>query len=426
MPPGRSTETHLRPLSNARQGPRWDFSRAVRAAMRRRLPAIITAAVGAVAVACAGSPAAGLPSPTSTGPVREIRESNSPAVEYPTPTPSRFKQAPGLTGLTGWINSDALTIASLNAQRRVVLIDFWTYTCVNCLRTLPYLKTWDERYRDHGLTIIGVHSPEFEFEKVPKNVQEAVDRLGIKYAVAVDSDMETWRAFNNSYWPAKYLIDAGGGIRFQHFGEGEYLETEREIRDALRAAGWDLTGIPEGGYVIPKQDPKASTVTRELYGGYDRNYGFFGSYAGQDVYYRDPDKTQLYEDDSPHGHNKWYLQGLWRNESEAIVHARETTGLEDYIAFKIAARSANVVIRPASPAQFDVVIEIDGRPLTPDEAGRDVVFDDRGRSAIRVSEPRLYAIVELPEFGIHELKLRSDSDAFAVFAFTFGVYEEGA
>ncbi|MBI4218952.1 MAG: redoxin domain-containing protein, partial [Chloroflexi bacterium] len=296
---------------------------------------------------------------------------------------------------------------------------------VNCIRTFPYLKTWHERYKDHGLTIIGIHSPEFEFEKVPANVKAAVERYGLKYPVAQDNDMKTWDAYDNNYWPSKYLIGIDGRIRFQHFGEGEYLKTENEIRAALQDADWDMSGIPVGGYGEPEVDPKAYVMTRELYGGYERNYGPFGVYAGQDDYYTAPDRTVFYADNQPHAHNKWYLQGLWRNETEAIVHAREIADLEDYMALKFAARSVNVVIEPGRPVPFDVYVEMDGRWLKPDEVGEDIVFDDQGRSFFKVSGPRLYAIVEIPEFGIHELKLRSNSDSFAVFAFTFGNYTEG-
>ncbi|MBI4220938.1 MAG: redoxin domain-containing protein [Chloroflexi bacterium] len=353
----------------------------------------------------------------------------------PTPEPSptqkvektsRFRAAPEITGGSGWINSEPLTISGLNAQRRVVLIDFWTYTCVNCIRTLPYLKMWHQKYAERGLTIIGVHSPEFEFEKLPVNVRSAVDRYGLKYAIVQDNRMETWDAFDNRYWPAKYLIDVQGGIRFQHFGEGEYEKTEKEIRAALVEAGWNVGDIPEGGLIEPEQDPKAYTVTRELYGGYDRNFSPFGVYAAQDAYYAAPDHTVFYDDNQPHAHNKWYLQGLWRNEAESIVHARQTNDHEDYIALKFAARSVNVVIEPDYQAPFDVLIEMNGRWLKPEEAGGDVTFDEQGRSLIKVNQPRLYAIVELPEFGIHELKLRSNSDAFSMFAFTFGIYTDGA
>lgn len=387
----------------------------------RKLRIVVTIAAMALcglALACGGQVQA-TPAPKLVGEGEER--------QLPRPTQaSLYRAAPELEGLTTWFNSEPTTIAELGSKGRVVLIDFWTYTCVNCIRTLPYLKVWDERYRDHGLTIIGVHSPEFEFEKVTENVRTAVTDFGLQYAVAQDNEMATWRAFNNAYWPAKYLIDAGGGIRYQHFGEGQYLETERQIRAALRAAGWDVSGIPEGGYEAPVADPTASTITRELYGGYDRNYGLFGSYAGQELYYRAPDQTHLYEDDEIHAHNKWYLKGLWRNEAEAIVHARTTTDLEDYIVFKMAGRSANVVINPVEPGQFDVIVEIDGRPLQQDEAGADIVFDESGRSILRVEQARLYRFLELPQFGIREVKLRSNSDSFAIFAFTFGNYQDGA
>lgn len=333
---------------------------------------------------------------------------------------------PELTGLSKWHNSEPVTIAGLIAEGRVVLVDFWTYTCINCLRTLPFLKIWDERYRDHGLTIIGVHSPEFAFEKEPANVARAVESFGLRYAVAQDNEMATWRAFSNNRWPAKYLIDADGNIPYRHFGEGDYAATERQIRLALESAGWDLSRVPEGGYAEPAKDPDAVLVTTELYGGYQRNYGWLGSYAGQDAYYAGADQTQLYVDDVPHRNNKWYLNGLWRNEAEAIVHARTTTDLEDYIGLLVAGRSVNIVIRPARPERFSVVVEIDGRPLAADEAGADIRFDADGRSVLDVDEARLYQAIMLPAFGIHEVKFRSNSDAFAVYAFTFGGYQEGA
>ena len=273
-----------------------------------------------------------------------------------TPQP-QYDPAPELTGVDGWINSEPTTIAELNAQGRVVLIDFWTYTCINCIRTFPYLRDWHEKYSDLGLTILGVHAPEFEFEQKHANVLAAVERHGIEYPVVQDNEMAT--------------------IAF----------------------------------------------TRELYGGYGR--GYRGLYAAQEQYYLGPDREVLYEDPGEHVNDVWYLQGLWRNEQEAIVHARVTEDLDDYIALRFFARSVNVVLEPVRDEPFEVIVELDGRPLRPYELGDDVVIDDEGRSVLRVDEARLYAIVEVSAFGRYELKLRSNSDNFAVFAFTFGVYLEG-
>ena len=365
-------------------------------------------------------PAAGRSAPPDDADPR-AEPATAPAPAGPT------LQTPEFEGLSGWINSDALILSALIQQNRVVLIDFWTYTCVNCVRTLPFLREWHEKYSDRGLTIIGVHAPEFEFEKDRTNVLGAVERFQLQYSIAQDNEMATWRAFRNRSWPAKYLIGTDGALRYQHFGEGAYVETEKEIRGALEDAGWDVSDVPLGTVDVQEVDPNLTVVTRELYGGYQQNYNSDGVYAWQPEYYQGPDREVLYEDTRPdlHATNFWYLQGLWRNEAEAIVHARETEAYEDYIAARFVARSVNVVIQPVRDQPFDVVIELAGRPLTLEELGADVSHDDQGRSVLHVDEPRMYAIVELPGIGEHDLTLRSNSDNFAVFAFTFGAYTEG-
>ena len=337
---------------------------------------------------------------------------------------------PELTRVSGWLNGEPTTIRAELEAGRVVLIDFWTYTCINCIRTMPFLQQWQEKYANRGLTIIGVHTPEFDFEERAENVRAAIANLGVTWVVAQDNDYGTWNAFNNRFWPAKYLLTPDDGIVYMHFGEGDYRETEAVIREALSDAGWDVGDIPIGDTEEPQRDPDATSQTRELYGGYQRNYSERGLYAAQLDYYIAPDLTQHYEDiDSAteeRMEQQWYLQGLWRNEREAIVHARQTEDLEDYIALRILTRSVNVVLNPTMGEPFDVFVELDGRPLRPEEYGADIETDEEGRAVLRVDGPRLYAIVELPAYGEHELKLRSNSDDFAISAFTFGVYTEGA
>lgn len=361
---------------------------------------------------------------------------SSTPTEARTPQPSsvgpglvRGSMAPAFAGLEGWINSEPVTVEELLADNQVILVDFWTYTCINCIRTLPFLHDWHEKYSDHGLTIVGVHSPEFDFEQLRPNVVDAVERYGIPYPVAQDNEMATWRAFNNSFWPAKYLIGAEGSVRYQHFGEGSYDETEREIREALTSAGYDVAGIPAGGVNAQRLDPHARAITRELYGGYERNFTTNGLYAAQAAYYEAPDRTYEYQDIAPgsvRNHNQWYLSGVWRNEREAIVHARETDEASDYIAFRFVARSVNVVVKSPSDEPYVVVVEIDGRPLTADEAGADITFNEYGQSVIVVDEPRMYAAVQLPILGDRELRLLSASEDFSLFAVTFGAYTSGA
>ncbi len=339
-----------------------------------------------------------------------------------------------LTGISRWLNGEATTIARELAKGNIVLIDFWTYTCVNCVRTLPFLREWHAKYGDLGLTIIGVHTPEFEFEKLTENVRDSIEQYDIGWLVAQDNDFRTWRAFNNRYWPAKYLIGPAMDVRYQHFGEGDYLETEHEIRRALLDAGWDITNIPEGTTAVaPVRDPQSRGQTRELYGGTRRNYGRV-QYAAQEAYYLEAGTAQLYTDVTgslasrlqARNHHMWYLQGLWRNEEEAIVHARATENLEDYLAFKFTSRTVNVVLTvPENGEPFNVYIEMDGRWLRPDEAGADILFDGDGRSYVRVTRNDLYRLVVLDEWSTHELKLRSNSDQLAIFAFTFGSYLGG-
>ena len=193
----------------------------------------------------------------------------------------------------------------------------------------------------------------------------------------------------------------------------------------MTEAGWDVSDIPIGSINDPERDPTANRVTRELYGGYHRNYSQSGLYAGQEEYYIEPDVTREYEDIGFYTPQQWYLHGLWTNGPEAIMHARATENLEDHIAFRFVGRSANVVVNPEKTEPFDVFVQIDDRPLKPEEAGQDIMFDDEGRSFFRVTEPRLYAFLEIPEFGEHIIKLASNSDDFSVFAFTFGINEGG-
>ena len=340
-----------------------------------------------------------------------------------------------IVGLNAWLNGAETTIALELAKGNVVLIDFWTYTCINCVRTLPFLTAWDEKYRDHGLVIIGVHTPEFEFEERIDNVRAALAEHDIEYLVAIDNDYRTWRAFRNRWWPRKFLIgptDDGSpmGVRYDHIGEGDYEETEHEIREALTAVGKDISDIPFGVEVaVPTREGGTPRQTRELYAGWRRNIGSGGPYAGQDAYFLAGIGVDTLYNDIPTNqrqHNFWYLEGLWRTEEESIVHARQTDELEDYMAMLVRGRTANVVLTVAEDGQpFNVYVELDGRWLFPNEAGSHVQWDDEGRSFIRVTENDLYRLLFLPEWSEHELKLSSNSDQFRIFAFTFGSYVGG-
>ena len=311
----------------------------------------------------------------------------------------------------------------------MVLVDFWTYTCVNCIRTLPFLKEWHDKYADSGLVIVGVHSPEFEFEKVTENVESAVVEYDLKYPVAQDNDFQTWRAYSNRAWPAKYLVDKDGIIRYKHIGEGAYQSTEEKIRELLVETGAKVYDIPVGGAVRPGRDPKANSgidtgQTRELYAGEYRNRGI--PYVGNADYYDAPlSSPTMYEDPGNYRNHLLYLHGLWTKESENVTHARTTDNLEDYIGLSFNGTTVNVVITSDDGEPFRVVATLDEQPIPEGYAGADIRHDEDGRSYFLVDEPRMYRVVELPEYNGLELKLRSNSDEFSVFAFTFGSYTEG-
>lgn len=372
------------------------------------------------AISCASDPTA-TPSPTPSA-VDVVVETSGEVGGQVGDT------APDFRGIESWINSDPLSMAELRGQ--VVLVDFWTYTCVNCIRTLPYLREWHDKYADRGLVIVGVHSPEFAFEKIRENVVRSAGEYGVVWPIAQDNDFLTWRAYQNRFWPAKYLIDHLGVVRYTHFGEGAYGETEQQIRELLLQAGSDLSGTLPNDDPGPRLDPAARSgdldtgLTRELYGGYLRNNSTSGVYVAHQEYYESPGEPVEYEDPGSHRNHFLYLQGLWRSTAESLVHARETTMQEDYIALKFSARSVNAVIDPQIDEPFEVFVTLDGRPLTNDEAGRDVIVED-GQSYFVVNEPRLYEVVALPKYGSHELTIGSDSTGFALFAFTFGGYPEG-
>ena len=335
---------------------------------------------------------------------------------------------------SGFINAEPFTLDDLAGQ--VVLIDFWTYTCINCIRTLPFLKDWHSKYAEDGLAIVGVHSPEFAFEKERVNVEQAAAEFGLEYRIVQDNDFGTWRNYNNRYWPAKYLIDRDGYIRYTHFGEGAYEETELRIRELLAENGGQVSldnseVLPTRDYeeaALRIDDPQMS-VTRELYAGTERNYSAlrFGGqppYVRHEQYYARQDMALEYEDPGVHENHFIYLNGLWLNGPESLKHARMTEAYEDYVAIKFYGTSANIVLGlPESGDNYEVRVTIDGGPIAADHAGEDVMWDDEGNSYLLVNEDRMYRVAKTPEYGGYELKLASNSDSFEFFAFTFGVFK---
>ena len=356
----------------------------------------------------------------------------------PEPTPAVEREraegplAADPIGIQTWINSDPLTLEQLRGK--VVLVDFWTYTCVNCIRTFPYLKLWHSRYADDGLVILGIHTPEFEFEKDYTNVLQATRDYGIAWPVAQDNDFETWEAYENRYWPAKYLIDQDGVIRYTHFGEGKYAETEHEIRQLLWEAGADLSDdaeLPEDQKLDPTYlGALGGEVTPELYAGYHRNVNYimagYRPYVVQEEYYHAVDSVGVLAVPPELEPHRIFFHGPWEVGPEHVRHGRLTNNHEDYLALKYSARSVNAVLTSNSGEPYRVRITLDGDYLTQENAGADIQFGEDGETYLLVEKPRLYEIIDSPGYTQGQvLRMSSNSNNFGLFAFTFGVYEEG-
>ncbi|HEY0283440.1 MAG TPA: cytochrome c biogenesis protein DipZ [Rhizomicrobium sp.] len=287
---------------------------------------------------------------------------------------------PALDGATGWLNSPPLSPASLKGK--VVLVDFWTYSCINCLRSLPYTKAWAAKYKGHGLVVIGVHAPEFAFERDPRNVRKAVHDLGVIYPVALDSNLAIWQAFHNEYWPAHYFIDAQGRIRAHHFGEGDYDASERIIQQLLREAGY--RNVP-GGIVDPKATGALAAadaggmLSPETYIGYQRAENFASGPVA-------PEITSNYRTPADLALNQWGLTGNWTIGAQMAVLDRAP----GKIVFRFHARDLHLVLGPSEsgkPVRFRVTL--DGKPpgnahgVDTDAAGNGIVTGERLYQLIR-------------------------------------------
>ena len=308
--------------------------------------------------------------------------------------------APDFTGNQRWWGTPGgrpLTLAGLRG--RVVLVDFWTYTCINCIRTLPALRAWHERYARAGLTIVGVHSPEFGFEKDAGNVSAAIRRNRLRYAVAQDNDLATWNAWGNQYWPAKYLVDADGQVRYTHFGEGDYDKTEAAIRSLLRERGDTALTRRDGDPVTARPARRASP---ETYLGTDRATGYLPGNEPQAG-------THRYPAASAPPLNAFALSGTWTTDGE---HA--TAGAGARIRATVQGKDVYLVLSPPPGDAGDVQVRVGGRPVSAALAGADV-RDGR----VRVTRQRLYHLVHAASVRRHELELRV-GPGVSGYAFTFG------
>ena len=322
------------------------------------------------------------------------KESGTEAVESGLPV---LGEAPEFVDNQRWFNTPGdgpLTLAGLRG--RVVLVDFWTYSCINCLRTLPYLEAWDAKYRKDGLTIVGVHTPEFPFEREASNVQEAIEANGISYPVVQDNDQATWNAYGNQYWPAEYFIDAEGKVRYVHFGEGEYGEKEKVIRELLAEAGMKVPGKETQ---VKALAPSKTVTTPETYLGPERAERFTNAELS----------PGLHDFSAPTAlpPNEFAYHGRWRIGLDSATAAGGSLDLN------FGARRVYLVLgSPGHPRRMKVML--DGRPIASADAGSDV---DGG--VVTVDSQRLYNLVDLPRVEGHVLELEPQPGVTG-YAFTFG------
>jgi thiol-disulfide isomerase/thioredoxin len=309
---------------------------------------------------------------------------------------------PSLDGATGWLNSPPLTPAELRGK--VVLVDFWTYTCINWLRTLPYIRAWSEKYRDDGLVVIGAHTPEFPFEHDRANVERMVGEFGVAYAVAIDNDYAVWDAFANRYWPAIYLADADGVLRYQHFGEGRYPETERAIQELL-GSDTELVSVDGPGLEAPADWDELGSP--ETYLGHGRGERFAspgGEVVNEGTTYDVPEKLRL---------NQWALGGEWTIRRDAIA-SRQSEGR---LVYRFHARDLHLVLAPpgtGAPVPFRVLV--DGEPPGASH-GSDT--DEQGNGLL--SEPRLYQLIrQAGRIEDRTFEITFHEPGAEAYAFTFG------
>ena len=316
------------------------------------------------------------------------------------------RKAPNLVGIAHYLNTSSEELEE-KMKGKVILYDIWTYSCINCIRTLPFITSWDEKYSDNGLLIIGIHSPEFEFEKDPENVKMSIEKYNISYPVVMDNNMETWKAFENNYWPRKYIADHEGNLRYDHIGEGDYQKTEKIIQQLLneRAIAMSIENISEEQLVVIEEFEHTLFRTPELYFGYKfaQNRNQLGSDEGfqpeKIVKYNEPINIEL---------NKFYPIGNWKNYKDSM-ELTESTGS---IKMSFNAKEVNIVTE--NNAQLKIFL--DGIPLTEEHAGSDISFGNR----IDVSNAGMYNIISTQNSISHTMEILIEGKGFQAFTFTFG------
>jgi thiol-disulfide isomerase/thioredoxin len=366
----------------------------------RRLYVVAFVAVAAIAVGAVWFAANTDPNQVSDqGPVNSAAD-----------LPVLADSVPSLDAAQGWLNSSPLTTADLKGK--VVVYDFWTYSCVNCVRTIPYVRTWYDRYKSDGLVVVGVRTPEFDFEKDHDNVRRAVQQLGVDWPVAFDDDMTIWNQFANQYWPAKYVVDREGKLRFVHFGEGDYKTNEDVIRVLLGVP----TGSPRAGEAVNPAPDAATDQTREIY------LGPFRGLAAQQLGSPEPLKegTGTFTIPDPPPDERFSLDGRWTVASEYV----EATDDQGQLVLRYHAGEVDVVAAGpgtgAARAPAAVVVELDGAPVPEASRPPGMTVDGQGRTVLTIGAADLFRVVVGGPSGEHTLTLRPQAAGTQLFSFTFG------
>ncbi len=282
-----------------------------------------------------------------------------------------------------------------------MLYDFWTYSCINCVRTLPYIRAWYDRYRADGLVIVGVHSPEFDFEKVHNNVAAAVKRLDVTWPVALDDNETIWKSFDNHYWPADYVADRTGELRYSHFGEGDYDNTENVLRTLLGVA----PSSPRADKGVKAETASGQSVNQETY--LDVQHQQIGAQPGVHRYTAGATQTQP---------GSVTLTGTWNGADEKITAAAPGAT----IALGVHAQSVNLVLATATGQPLDAIVTLDGRPVPVADRGSDITVDATGRTVVRVVAPNMYRLVLAPGVEDHQLSVVAEQPGLEAYDFTFG------
>jgi len=313
-------------------------------------------------------------------------------------------KAPNFVEISAWINSSPLNLSQLRG--RIVLVDFWTYSCINCVRTIPYLNAWFDKYGKDGLVVIGVHTPEFRFERNYSNVLAATKSLGINYPVALDNNYSTWNVYGNEYWPSEYIIDQNGYIRHMQIGEGDYNATESIIRELLESAGYGVGSGNVSGSVNATAVDFSEIRTPEIYVGYNTIRAPIGNPQGFS-----PEHVVYYAIEGSLQNSTVYFSGRWYNANDSMIAA----GNDSKIFLIYDAKAVNIVAQGNSSM---IEVGLDGGNLPMTYLGSDMVLKG-GVASASIAMARLYNLVNAPSYGWHEIEITA-SPGLRLYTFTFG------